>query len=95
MKEKLNCWDLKKCCKETDNSNNIFQVKKELNADGLNGGINGGRVCWIIMESHCKQKAQNACFQCEFHYKVMAEEGLLNNCNAIGTYLEKLETNNS
>jgi hypothetical protein len=90
MKEKLNCWDFKKCCKETDsrgNGNNICQVKKEFYANGLNGGINGGRICWMIMDSLCKKKNQTVCFQCEFHYKVMAEEGLLNHCNAIGIYL--------
>ena len=90
MADKLNCWDFKKCCKKTDsrgNSNNLCPVKKELIANGLNGGINGGRICWVITDSHCKKKVQTDCFQCDFHFKVMAEEGLLNNCNAIGTYL--------
>lgn len=96
MKKKLNCWDYKKCCKESDDrENNICPVKKELIADGLNGGINGGRICWVIMDNHCKKKAKSACFQCEFHYKVIAEEGLLNNCNAIGTYLGKIESDDS
>jgi len=93
MNNKVNCWDVKKCCNETGNKK-ICSVKKESIANGLNGGINGGRICWVIMDSHCKQKARTACFQCEFHYKVKAEEGLLNNCNAIGTYLGRLETNN-
>jgi hypothetical protein len=93
MVDEFNCWDFKKCCKKKDsrgNSNNLCPVKKEFNANGLNGGINGGRICWVIMDSHCKKKAQTNCFQCEFHYKVMAEEGLLNNCNAIGMYLNSL-----
>jgi hypothetical protein len=94
MNKKLNCWDVKKCCSETGNKN-ICPVKKEFSAHGLNGGINGGRICWVIMDTHRKRKAQTACFQCEFHYKVMEEEGLLNNCNATGTYLGNLETNNS
>jgi len=96
MADKLNCWDFKKCCKKTDsrgNSNNLCPVKKELIANGLNGGINGGRICWVIMDSHCKKKPQSACFQCEFRYKVMAEEGLLNNCNATGAYLNSLGNN--
>jgi hypothetical protein len=98
MVDKFNCWDYKKCCKEMDsrgNSNNLCPVKNEVIANGLNGGINAGRICWVIMDANCKKKAQTACFQCEFHYKVIAEEGLLNNCNAIGTYLRNLETNNS
>ena len=90
MTDKFNCWDFETCCKKTDgrgNSNNLCPAKNEVIANGLNGGINGGRICWVIMDSHCKKKAQTTCFQCEFHYKVMAEEGLLNNCNAIGAYL--------
>lgn len=94
MNKKLNCWDFNKCRNETGNMKRC-PVKKESIANGLNGGINGGRICWVIMDSHCKKKARTDCFQCEFHYKVKAEEGLLNNCNAIGTYLGKLETNNS
>jgi hypothetical protein len=98
MVDKLNCWDYKKRCKEMNsrsNSNNLCPAKNEVIANGLNGGINGGRMCWVIMDAHCKKKNQTDCFQCEFQYKVIAEEGLLNNCNAIGTYLGKLKTNNS
>jgi hypothetical protein len=73
----------------------VCPVKKELKANGLNGGINGGRICWVIMDSHCKKKAQSVCFQCEFRYNVMAEEGLLNNCNATGMYLNSLGNNKS
>jgi hypothetical protein len=32
--------------------------KKELIANGLNGAINGGRICWVIMDSHCKKNNQ-------------------------------------
>ena len=98
MKKKLNCWDIKKCCTETGsrgNGNNLCPVKKEFIANGLNGGINGGRICWVIMDSQCKKKAQSACFQCEFRYKVMVDEGLLNNCNATGMYLNSLGNNKS
>ena len=89
MIDKLNCWDFRKCCDKSmshhASKSIVCPVKKELKANGLNGGINGGRICWVIMDSHCKKKAQSVCFQCEFRYKVMAEEGLLNNCNATGT----------
>jgi hypothetical protein len=64
-------------------------------ANGLNGGENGGRICWIIAESGCKCKVKcsvrnvrHSCFQCEFRYKIMAEEGLLNVCKATGLLLE-------
>jgi len=97
MVDKLNCWDFKKCCDKSLSNHAsesiLCPVKKEFNANGLNGGINGGRICWVIMDSHCKKKPQSACFQCEFSYKVMAEEGLFNNCNATGAYLNSLGNN--
>jgi len=98
MKKKLNCWEFKNCCKEKDSNgsnNDICPVKREMSAHGLNGGINGGRICWVVMETHGFKKALTDCFQCEFHYKVMLEEGLLNNCNAIGTYLVHVNSYNS
>ena len=99
MIDKLNCWDFRKCCDKSMSHHAskriVCPVKKEFKANGLNGGINGGRICWVIMDSHCKKKAQSVCFQCEFRYKVMAEEGLLNNCNATGMYLNSLGNNKS
>jgi hypothetical protein len=95
MEDKLNCWDFKKCCDNLlsphASEGIVCQVKKEFLANGLNGGINGGRLCWVIMDSHCRKKAQTACFQCEFYSKVMAEEGLFNNCNSIGIYLNRFD----
>ncbi len=94
MADKLNCWDFKKCCDKSlshhARESIVCPVKKELTANGLNSGINGGRICWVIMDSHCKKKSDRVCFQCEFRNKVMAEEGLLNNCNATGMYLNSL-----
>jgi len=90
MENNLNCWEYKNC---SDSIN--CPVKNESIANGLNGGINGGRICWIIMENHSKKKAKTDCFQCQFHYKVMNEEGLLNNCNAIGIYLSRQNNHNS
>jgi hypothetical protein len=95
---KLNCWEFMKCGKgigenETDKSEPC-PVALKISADGLNGGINAGRICWIIAEGKCHSKVRcnkihqkEACFSCEFRYKVMAEEGLLNVCNATGTFL--------
>ncbi len=98
MEDKLNCWDFKKCSDKLlphhASENIVCPVKKEFIANGLNGGINGGRMCWVIMDSHCREKSQTACFQCEFYYKVMAEEGLLNNANAIGIYLNRVDNRN-
>jgi len=95
---KLNCWEFNKCSNNSINLNsdrNVCPVKREFIANGLNGGINGGRICWVIEENHCKIHKKADCLQCEFHYKVMAEEGLLNNCKEIGVYLSQLNNYNS
>jgi hypothetical protein len=70
-------------------------VASETPANNLNGGINGGRICWIIAESCCNGEVKcstfhrkDSCFSCEFRYKVTAEEGLLNVCRATGLFLE-------
>lgn len=72
----------------------VCPVTTEILADGLNGGVNGGRMCWVIVDNcpgdendSSRTQEKSFCFQCEFRYKVMAEEGLLNSCTAIGSYL--------
>ena len=94
---KMNCWEFMKCGRQAGGENADEQpcsIATENSADGLNGGINGGRMCWVISENCCEytEKASNtqrrsSCFQCEFRYKVLIEEGLLNSCREIGSYL--------
>ena len=96
---KLNCWEVMKCGKglsENDNSKyNSCPITTATSANGLNGGVNAGRICWIMAESCCngevkcsKLHRKDSCFSCEFRYKVTAEEGLLNVCRATGLFLE-------
>ena len=82
---KLNCWEFKECssdcgCDQSD-PETACPVADDLSANGLNGGVNGGRICWAIID-------KPMCLQCEFRYKVMADEGFLNTCHAIGKYLK-------
>jgi hypothetical protein len=92
-----------KCGKgPSDNGNgksDICPIAFENSANGLNGGTNAGRICWIIANNGCKGKVkcsdlhrENSCFQCEFRYKVIMEEGLLKTCIATGILLSKHET---
>jgi hypothetical protein len=53
-------------------------------ADGINEGINGGRICWAIVGSYslynlkCPGPGQShLCFECDFHRKVLGEEGII------------------
>jgi hypothetical protein len=63
----------------------ICPVSTFLSADGLNGGVNGGRICWIIEENGCSDKSihrKDFCFQCELRFKVTNEEGPPNVCKS-------------
>jgi hypothetical protein len=52
--------------------------------DGLNGGFNGGRICWAIAGTFCDGVVQGSfaekkviCTVCEFYLKVQTEEGFV------------------
>ena len=98
-----NCWEFMQCGKRPSDKGNgsgkrgSCPVATSTFAHGSNGGINGGRICWIIAETCENGEVQcsdlhrkDSCFQCEFRYKVMMEEGLLNVCKATGLLLDKL-----
>ncbi len=77
-------------------------VSNELSANGLNGGVNGGRMCWIVAEACSKSEVKcselqrkSSCFSCEFRYKVAIEEGLLNMCETTGHFLLNLSLSKS
>ncbi len=51
-------------------------------ANGINGGINAGRICWLIANTMCKGDTENAfetmittCGECDFYKLVKAEGG--------------------
>lgn len=103
---KLNCWEVKKCGREVGGEKaallGVCPVAAEKNVNGLNGGINGGRICWVLAEEHFKNEIscskltrKDPCFSCEFRYKVTAEEGLLNVCRATGFFLKFINISKS
>ncbi|MDD5109563.1 MAG: hypothetical protein PHC29_08735 [Candidatus Omnitrophica bacterium] len=84
--DKLNCWEYKKCGRQPGGTNvhefGICPVAIEQVANGFNGGINAGRVCWAIASTICDGKVQrsiveklNYCMECEFFKLVSMEEG--------------------
>ncbi len=100
--KKLNCWEVMKCGKgpEVSKANplGICPVASTISANGLNGGVNGGRICWVIADIHCENKTMCSCiqgasdfFKCEFYNRVKKEEGLHNICRATGFLLRVLE----
>jgi len=83
--EKLNCWEYKKCGRESGGVNaeelGICPVAVEKKADGMNGGINGGRICWGVARMPYFGKNKSACcnsliscLECDFFKLVSTEE---------------------
>jgi len=55
----------------------------EKSLDGIHGGKNAGRACWVVAGTMCRGKVQGTfakkfkdCRRCNFYIKVRLEEGL-------------------
>jgi len=69
----------KNCC------SGLCPVSVDASADGLNSGKNGGRICWAISGTFCREKIQGfyarkllSCNSCNFYKLVRKEEGIEN-----------------
>lgn len=82
---KLNCWEYKKCGREPGgvhvSERGVCPAAVATKADGINGGKNGGRVCWAIAGTLCEGNVQGSyasklgfCLQCDFCQLVLNEE---------------------
>ncbi len=98
---KLNCWEFMGCGREPGGARaeefGVCPAATMVSADGLNDGVNGGRVCWLIEDSGCRMVLEkigrgcmSSCMRCEFHLHVKSEEGVLDLCNTIGRYLTEI-----
>ena len=98
--KKLNCWEHKKCGREPGgNKSSEFGVcpaSTEKRLDGVHGGINAGRACWVVAGSMCNGKIQGTfaqkhknCFICDFYLGVSQEEEM--NMEATSTLLITLQ----
>lgn len=83
---KKNCWEFKNCGREPGGVKVVelgecpAAVSEE--ANGLNGGVKGGRICWAVSGTFCGGKKQGtfaqkqaSCMACEFYNLVTGEEG--------------------
>lgn len=88
MGKKENCWEFFNCGRETGGRKTgalgVCPAAADKNSDGLNGGRNGGRICWAIAGTFCDGEAHGTfarkslyCGDCDFFKKVKAEEGFL------------------
>ena len=82
---KLNCWDFKECGREPGGEKvsefGICPVTTDNALNGLNGGNNGGRICWAVVGTFCRGKVQGtftkkqrSCIICDFYQHVRSKE---------------------
>lgn len=87
MTKKINCWEFMKCGRELGGKrakkHGVCPAATAPHADGLNGGVNGGRICWAIVGTYSCHIGKTSlsqkkvlCHDCEFYKKVLAEEGM-------------------
>lgn len=86
MAGKQNCWEFKKCGREPNGIKAVDQgvclAATDIFADGLNGGKNGGRICWAVAGSYsasthteCTYATERfSCINCDFLELVEKEE---------------------
>jgi hypothetical protein len=85
MSKTVNCWEYLNCGREPGGAKEkemgVCPAAKEESANGLNRGINGGRICWSIAGTYCcgivqgnMAKKELTCLDCGFFKKVKKEE---------------------
>ena len=83
--KKLNCWEYMKCGREPEGKKaaelGICRAATDMAFEGLNGGRNGGRICWAISGTFCGGNVQGSfaekkvsCTSCDFFKLVHSEE---------------------
>ena len=86
--DKMNCWDYQACGRGSAEGGSCPAcVARKL--DGVHGGINGGRACWVVTDTICEgstsgsyERKINVCRKCAFYHRVAVEEGLDHISNA-------------
>ena len=84
--KKKNCWEYKKCGREPGGIKvhefGVCPAASQEILDGIHGGHNAGRACWVIAGSMCGGKVQGTfaqkygnCVICDFFNSVKQEEG--------------------
>jgi hypothetical protein len=88
MAIKLNCWEFKKCGREPwgakISEDDVCPAATKASANGINGGKNGGRICWAIAGTLSNEQIKGtfvkeifSCMSCDF-YKLVNEEENIN-----------------
>ena len=77
---KRNCWEFKNCGRGPY-SDDSCPAATERRADGIHGGMNAGRCCWVVAGTLCGGQVQGSfaakldnCLACDFYNEVRREE---------------------
>lgn len=81
----MNCWEFKKCGRQPGGAKaaelGVCPAATTTSVDGVNGGRNGGRACWVLAGTLCGGVVQGTfaakcanCLKCEFFVLVKGEE---------------------
>lgn len=83
---KQNCWGFQNCGRAPGGAKvhelGVCPAAIDARGDGVHGGKNGGRACWMIAGTFCGGKTQGtfcqklaSCIECQFYQLVEKEEG--------------------
>ena len=90
ISQKLNCWEFKQCERVPgagkEDECGICPAYLEKRVNGVNSGLNGGRVCWFIEGTFCDNCIRKEsdgtyvdkyrhCLKCDFYQYVKDQEG--------------------
>ncbi len=78
---KKNCWEFKNCGRNVGSNGDRCPASSEQRLDGVHGGKNAGRACWVVAGTFCGGIVQgtfarkyDTCEKCEFYRAVKQEE---------------------
>ncbi len=85
MAAKENCWEYKNCGREPGgihvHDEGVCPATEEVRLNGVHGGWNAGRCCWVVAGTFCGGKIQGSfaskfhdCKTCDFYLAVQDEE---------------------
>ena len=83
--KRANCWEIKQCGRESGGIKvselGECPASTETKLNGIHGGQNAGRACWVVAGSMCDGTIQGTyadkyknCAMCDFYMKVKSEE---------------------
>lgn len=81
-----NCWEVKRCGREPGGARaqelGVCPATTTTSLNGVHGGKNGGRACWVLTGTLCGGKVQgsfaaktSACLACEHYQEVRRSAG--------------------